>query len=168
MAERLLALRRHPHRLCELLTKMLRAMLTTVLLNAADFYPVDPTEPLRDPENPLQLPPSRRLHLARGLHLPRSLLLARPLTLLRSSRGMVIRGPRHFSIFFVSAGPFIPGVRRRLAPSLARFGMSALPPIADIDCRLRNVRFVPIADIASFIRSPHRRTARPRISAKSH
>ena len=32
--------------------------------------------------------------------------------------------------------------------------MSALPPKADIDQRLSHVRFVPEADIASFIRSP--------------
>jgi len=31
-------------------------------------------------------------------------------------------------------------------------GMSALPPIADIDRRLADVRFVPIADIAAMFR----------------
>ena len=38
-------------------------------------------------------------------------------------------------------------------------GMSALPPIADMCGALGDVRLVPIADIASLIRSPHRRAA---------
>ena len=36
-------------------------------------------------------------------------------------------------------------------------GMSILPPKADMCSATRYVRFVPIADIASFIRSPRRR-----------
>ena len=38
-------------------------------------------------------------------------------------------------------------------------GMSALPPIADMCSATRHVRFVPIADIGSSIRSPRRRAA---------
>ena len=37
--------------------------------------------------------------------------------------------------------------------------MSALPPEADIRAQMQNVRFVPIADIAPFIRSPRRQAA---------
>ena len=36
-------------------------------------------------------------------------------------------------------------------------GMSALPPKADMCGALAHVRLVPIADIAPFTRSPHRR-----------
>jgi len=38
-----------------------------------------------------------------------------------------------------------------------QYVMSALPPIADICSALAHVRFVPIADIPSLTRSPHRR-----------
>ena len=39
-------------------------------------------------------------------------------------------------------------------------GMSALPPKADMCGATRDVRFVPIADISGFIRSPRRRERR--------
>ena len=40
-----------------------------------------------------------------------------------------------------------------------QYVMSALPPIADMCSATRHVRFVPIADIAPFTRSPRRRRA---------
>jgi len=41
--------------------------------------------------------------------------------------------------------------------------LSALPPKADIGTQPRNVRFVPKADVAPFIRSPHRQRSIGRV-----
>ena len=49
----------------------------------------------------------------------------------------------------------LPALQRKIACG----AMSALPPKADMCGAARDVRFVPIADIAMFIRSPHRRAA---------
>jgi hypothetical protein len=42
----------------------------------------------------------------------------------------------------------------------AQNGMSALTPKADMCSAIGHVRFVPIADMAPFTRSPHRRGQR--------